>query len=112
MSLEVLDQHLVNAVSCRWVAAGVSHGASAAVEILPHDHGHFPESWIGSCGTGWDHAVVEELVVEGVGPAWRSVLVDRHRRVVSEVGVPQHFEHVVTADLCTFGGIGWWFSPR
>lgn len=99
MSLEVLDEHFVNAIGGGWVAAGVSHGASAAVQVLPHDHGHLPQSGVGSRGTRWDHAVVEELVVEGVGPAGRPVLVDRHRRVVREVRVPQHFEHVVTADL-------------
>lgn len=99
MSLEVLDQHLVDAVCGGRVAAGVAHGASAAVEVLPHDHRHLPEAGVGARRAGRYHAVVEELVVEGVGPAGRAVLVDRHRRVVREVRVPQHFEHVVAADL-------------
>lgn len=99
MSLKVLNEHLVHSIGSGRVAAGVAHGASAAVEVLPHDHGHLPEAGVGSRGTRRDHAVVEELVVEGVRPAGRSVLVDRHRRVVREVRLPQHFEHVVAADL-------------
>lgn len=101
MPLEVLNEHLVHAVRCRWVAAGVSHRASTAVEILPHYHRNFPQSWIGSRGTGRYHAVVEELVIQRVRPAGRPVLIDRHRGVVREVRVPEHFEHVVTADLRT-----------
>lgn len=99
MSLKVLNQHLVHAIGSGRVAAGVTHRASAAVEVLPHDHGHLPEAGVRSRGARRDHAVVEELVVEGVRPAGRSVLVDRHRRVVREVRLPQHFEHVVAADL-------------
>ena len=99
MSLEVLDQHLVNAVSGRRIAACVSHRASTSVQVLPHHHGNFPEAWVGPGGTGRDHAVVEELVVEGVRPAGRSILVDRHRGVVGEVRVPEHLEHVVSTDL-------------
>lgn len=101
MPLEVLNEHLVHAVRCRWVAAGVSHRASTAVEILPHYHRNFPQSWIGSRGTGRYHAVVEELVIQRVRPAGRPVLIDRHRGVVREVRVPEHFEHVVAADLRT-----------
>lgn len=99
MSLEVLDEHLVDAVGGGRVAAGVAHGAASAVEVLPHDHGHLPESGVRPGGAGRYHAVVEELVVQGVGPAGRSVLVDRHRRVVSEVRVPEHLEHVVASNL-------------
>lgn len=44
MTLEVLDQHLVHAVGGRGVAAGVSHGATASVQVLPHHHGHFPDT--------------------------------------------------------------------
>lgn len=88
VSLEVLDEHLVDAVSGGWVTAGVAHRAASAVQVLPHDHWHLPQTWVRPGGTGWYHAVVEELVVQGVGPAWGSVLVDRHRRVVGEVGVP------------------------
>lgn len=99
MSLKVLNEHLVHAIGGGRVAARVAHGASAAVEVLPHDHGYLPQAGVGSRGARRDHAVVEEFVVEGVGPAGRSVLVDRHRRVVREVRLPQHFEHVVAADL-------------
>lgn len=99
VSLEVLDQHLVNAVSGRRIAAGIPHRASTSVQVLPHHHRNFPEAWVGPGGTGRDHAVVEELVVEGVRPAGRSILVDRHRGVVGEVRVPEHLEHVVPADL-------------
>jgi hypothetical protein len=101
VSLKVLDEHLVDAVGGRGVAAGVSHGASAAVEILPHDHRHLPESRVGPRRAGRNHAVVEELVVEGIWPARGPVLVDGHRRVVREVRVPEHFEHVIAADLRT-----------
>lgn len=99
MPLEVLNEHLVDAVRCRWVAAGVSHRAPTAVEILPHYHRNFPQSWVGSRGTRRYHAVVEELVIQRVWPAGRSVLIDRHGGVVREVCVPEHFEHVVTANL-------------
>lgn len=99
MPLEVLNEHLVHAVRCRWVAAGVSHRASTAVEILPHYHRNFPQSWIGSRGTGRYHAVVEELIIQRVRPAGRPVLIDRHRGVIREVRVPEHLEHVVAADL-------------
>lgn len=99
VSLKVLNEHLVHSIGSGRVAAGVTHRASAAVEVLPHDHGHLPEAGVRSRGARGDHAVVEELVVEGVRPAGRSVLVDRHRRVVREVRLPQHFEHVVAADL-------------
>lgn len=99
MPLEVLNEHLVDAVRCRWVAAGVSHRAPTAVEILPHYHRNFPQSWVGSRGTRRYHAVVEEFVIQCVWPAGRSVLIDRHGGVVREVCVPEHFEHVVTANL-------------
>lgn len=100
MPLEVLNEHLVHAVRCRWVAAGISHRASTAVEILPHYHRNFPQSWIGSRGTGRYHAVVEEFVIQCIRPAGRPVLIDRHRGVIREVCLPEHFEHVVAADLC------------
>lgn len=41
---------------------------------------------------------MEDLVVQRVRPAGRTILVDGHRRVVREVGVVQHFEHFVTTD--------------
>lgn len=99
MPLKVLNEHLVYAVRSRRVAAGVSHGAPTAIEILPHYHRNFPQSWIRSRGTGWYHTVVEELVIQRVRPAGRSVLIDGHGRIVREVCVPEHLEHIVTADL-------------
>lgn len=102
MPLKVLNEHLVYAVRSRWVTAGVSHGASTAIEILPHYHRNFPQSWIRSRGTGWYHAVVEEFIIERVRPAGRTVLINRHGGVVREICVPQHLEHVVSADLKTF----------
>ena len=41
---------------------------------------------------------MEDLVVERVRPARRTVLVHRHRRVVREVKVVQHLEHLVATD--------------
>jgi len=99
MPLKVLNEHLVHAVRSRRVAAGVSHRASAAIEILPHYHRNFPQSWIRSRGTRWYHAVVEELVVQRVRPTGRPILVNGHGRIIREVRVPQHLEHVVPADL-------------
>lgn len=99
MPLEILDEHLVHAVRSRWVAAGVSHRAPTSIEILPHYHRNFPQSRIGSRGTGRYHAVVEELVIQGVRPAGRPVLIDGHGGVVREIRVPQHLEHVIPSDL-------------
>lgn len=99
MPLKVLNEHLVYAVRSRWVTAGVSHRAPTSIEILPHYHRNFPQSWIGSRGTGRYHAVVEELVIQCVRPTGRSVLIDRHGGVVREVCVPEHFEHIVPPDL-------------
>lgn len=98
MPLEVLNEHLVYAVRSRWVTAGVSHGASTSIEILPHYHRNFPQSWIGSRGTGRYHAVVEELVIQRIRPTGWSVLIDGHGGVVREVCVPEHFEHIVPSD--------------
>lgn len=99
MPLEVLNEHLVYAVRSRWVTAGVSHGASTSIEILPHYHRNFPQTWIGSRGTGWYHAVMEEFVIQCVRPTRGSVLIDRHGGIVREVCVPEHFEHIVSPDL-------------
>ena len=56
-------------------------------------------TWVRLFRTGWDHAVVGDLVVEGEGERRRVVLVDGHRRVVGKVGVVRHLEHVVATDL-------------
>jgi hypothetical protein len=42
---------------------------------------------------------MEKLVVQSVGEAGRSVLVNRHGGVVSEVGIIQHLEHFVASNL-------------
>jgi len=96
--LEVLDEHLVDALGVGRSGAGVAHGTAATVEVLPHHHGNLPQPWEGVGRARWDHAVVEELIVEGVGVGWRLVLVHWHRRVVREVLFVQHLEHVVSAD--------------
>lgn len=88
MPLKVFNEHLIYAVRSRWVAAGVSHRASTSIEILPHYHRNFPQSWIGSRRARWYHAVMEELVIQRVRPARRSILVDGHGGVVREVCVP------------------------
>lgn len=54
---------------------------------------------VGVGGAGRDHAVVEEPVVEGVGPARGVILVHRHGRVVGEVLLVQHPVHLVAAHL-------------
>lgn len=98
MSLEVLHDHLCDAFGIGWVRASVAHRATSTVQILPHHHGHFPHAWVALSWARWDHAIVEDLVVESVRPAWWSVLIDRHRRVVREVEVVQHLEHPVAAN--------------
>jgi hypothetical protein len=42
---------------------------------------------------------VRHLVVEGEGEGGWAILVDGHGRVVREVGLERHLEHVVAADL-------------
>jgi hypothetical protein len=98
MSLEVLHDHLLDILGLGWVGTGVTHRATSTVQVLPHHHGDFPHAWIALGRAGRDHAVVEELVVECVRPAGWTVLVHRHRRVVSEVEVVQHLEHSVASD--------------
>ena len=44
------------------------------LEVVPHDEGQLPEAGEGLGGAGRDHTVVEDLVVQGVGPAGRLVL--------------------------------------
>lgn len=78
VSLEVLDQHLVDSLSVGGRGAGVAHGATAASQVLPHHHGHLPDSRIRVGGAGWDHAVMEDLIIQGVRPAGGFVLIHRH----------------------------------
>lgn len=78
MSLEVLQDHFVHAVGVSGVGASVTHRAATAVQILPHHHRHFPDSWVTLGGARRDHAVVEKFVVQRVRPAWRAVLIHRH----------------------------------
>ena len=47
---------------------------SPHLEVVPHDEGQLPEAGEGLGGAGRDHAVVEYLVVQGVGPAGGLVL--------------------------------------
>ena len=44
------------------------------LEIVPHNERKFPETREGLSGAGRDHAVVEDLVVEGVGEGGGFVL--------------------------------------
>lgn len=44
VSLEVLDEHLVNTLSVGGGGAGVTHGAAAALQVLPHDHRYLPQT--------------------------------------------------------------------
>jgi hypothetical protein len=99
VTFKVLDEHLVDAFRIGRIAASVAHGTASTVQVLPHDHGHLPHSRVGLGRAGRDHAVVEDLVVERVRPRRRLVLVDGHRRVVSEVHVVEHLEHAVTTHL-------------
>ena len=87
MAFEILDEHFVDTLSVGWIAAAVTHRTSSAVEILPHDHRHLPNTRIRFSWTRWDHAVVEDLVVESVGPRRWRILVNGHRRVVRKVHV-------------------------
>lgn len=98
MALKVLHDHLGHTLSLWGIGTGVSHGATATVQVLPHHHGHFPDTWIALGRARRDHAVVEDLVVQGVRPAGRSVLVDGHGRVIGKVGVVEHLEHLVATD--------------
>ena len=97
VALEVLHDHQVHSLRVPGVAAGVSHAAppvlqhqqsyrstlhhvglqprlSPHLEVVPHDEGQLPEAGEGLGGAGRDHAVVEYLVVQGVGPAGGLVL--------------------------------------
>ena len=55
-------------------------------------------TWISFVRTGWNHTVVRQLVVHGVGDSGRDVVVDGHAGVVGEVCLVQHGEHVVATD--------------
>uniref|UniRef100_A0A8D8ACU8 (northern house mosquito) hypothetical protein n=1 Tax=Culex pipiens TaxID=7175 RepID=A0A8D8ACU8_CULPI len=96
--LEVLHDHLLHVLGVRRVRAGVAHRAAATVQVLPHHHRDLPNTWITLGRAGRNHTVVEDLVVQRVRPAWRTVLVHRHGRVVREVEVVQHLEHLVASD--------------
>lgn len=41
---------------------------------------------------------MENFVIQCIWPARRAIFIDRHRRIVREVEVVQHFEHSVTAN--------------
>jgi len=45
MTFEVLDEHLVDALSIRGRGTGVAHGAPPTVQVLPHHHRHLPQPW-------------------------------------------------------------------
>ena len=62
---------------------GLQPRLSPHLEVVPHDEGQLPEA--GEClgGAGRDHAVVEYLVVQGVGPAGGLVLGGGHTSTLS-----------------------------
>lgn len=97
MSFEILQNHLVNAIGIGRIRASISHRASSAVQVLPHHHRNFPHTWITLSWARWNHAVVEDFVIERIRPAGRFILVHRHRRVIGEVEVVQHLEHFIAA---------------
>lgn len=98
MSVKVLHNHFSNAFRVGWVGASVAHRATTTIQILPHDHRHLPDAWITLCRAWWNHAIVEQFVIQGVRPAWWTVFVDRHRWIISEVEVMQHLEHSVSTN--------------
>lgn len=75
------------------------HRTATTALIDPHNHSNFPETGKRTAGTGRDHALVRQSIVESVGVEGRRVLVDGQRGVVGEVGVVEHLEHGVTARL-------------
>jgi hypothetical protein len=98
VTFEIFHNHLEDIFDIGWVRTGVTHRTPTSVQILPHHHGHFPNTGVAFSWAGWDHAVVEDFVVQRVRVAGRAVLIHRHRRVISEVEVVQHFEHFVATN--------------
>jgi len=87
MALKVFQDHHVDALSVRRITAGISHGTSSVPVVVPHHQRQLPEAGERLSGTGRDHAVMEDLVVEGVRKGRRLVFIDWHGRVVGEVGI-------------------------
>ena len=98
MSLEVLHDHVVNSLGRGGVTAGVRHGTSPFLQVIPHDQREFPDTRVGLVRAGRDHTVVGQLVVHRVGEGGRLVVVDGHGGVVGEVCLVQHGEHVVASN--------------
>jgi hypothetical protein len=59
-------------------------------------------TWVRFFRAWRNHAVVSNFVVKSEWEGRRIVFVDWHGRVVGEVGLVHHLEHVVTADLSSF----------
>lgn len=98
MTFEVFEDHLIHAIRLSGVRAGVTHRAASTIQVLPHHHRNLPDAGIAFCRAWRNHAIMEEFVVERVWPAWWSVFVDRHRRVISEIEVVQHLKHSVSTN--------------
>jgi len=90
MSLKVFQDHHVDALSVRRITAGISHGTSTVPVVVPHHQGQLPQPGERLSGTRRDHAVMEDLVVEGVREGRRLVFINWHGRVICEVGIVQH----------------------
>ena len=56
-------------------------------------------TWVRLDWTWRYDTLVRHFMVECVGPCWYLVLYDRHRRIVGEVGVVEHLEHIITSNL-------------
>ena len=98
-------------LSSAWVVAGVCHTAATLLQVVPHHQRNLPHPGVGPgsshkhqasahchlpVGARGDHAVMGQLEVHGVGEGGWFVLVDRHRRVVREVGLVQHRKHWIS----------------
>lgn len=99
MAIKVLHEHLVDAIFVAWIRAGVAHRAAAASQVDPHCHSDLPNAWEGFRWTRCYHALVSQLIVERIGPQWGRILEDWHGGIVGEIGIVEHFEHFVAANL-------------
>ena len=68
---------------------------SPHLEVVPHDEGQLPEAGEGLGGAGRDHAVVEYLVVQGVGPAGGLVLGETGHTSTLSARLLNHIEQFI-----------------
>lgn len=98
VSFEVLHNHFGHTFGLAGIRAGVTHRATATIQILPHHHRHLPHTRVAACRARRYHTVVEDFIVKGVRPRWWAILVDRQRWVVGKVGIVEHLVHFIAAD--------------